>query len=184
MAHLRPGQCITPRTLTSIQGAPIEIPDPDRLVHLQFRRFAGCPICNLHVRSVARRHAEIEAAGIREVVVFHSTVDAMLEHQSALPFATVADPAKRLYLEFGVAASLWSVLDPRTWPAALRGALIHRLGDLKPPTGGRLGLPADLLIASDGRVIAAHYGAYADDQWSVDTLLHHARSAPAASHGA
>jgi len=32
------------------------IPEPDGLVHLQFRRFAGCPVCNLHLRSFASRH--------------------------------------------------------------------------------------------------------------------------------
>ena len=39
------------------------------------------------------------------------------------------------------------------------------------PTGGSLGLPADLLIGSDGRVVATKYGVHADDQWSVDELL-------------
>jgi hypothetical protein len=39
------------------------------------------------------------------------------------------------------------------------------------PHGGRFGLPADFLIASDGRVIASHYGEYVDDQWSVDDVL-------------
>jgi hypothetical protein len=28
------------------------------------RRFAGCPICNLHLREIARRHDELVAAGI------------------------------------------------------------------------------------------------------------------------
>ncbi|MEE3918755.1 hypothetical protein V2I01_10735 [Micromonospora sp. BRA006-A] len=53
-------------------GTGVDLPDPDRLIHLQFRRFAGCPVCNLHLRSIVRRHAEIEAAGVREVVLFHS----------------------------------------------------------------------------------------------------------------
>jgi hypothetical protein len=39
------------------------------------------------------------------------------------------------------------------------------------PAGGRLGLPADFLIASDGRVLALKYGSHAYDQWSVDELL-------------
>jgi hypothetical protein len=39
------------------------------------------------------------------------------------------------------------------------------------PEGGRLGLPADFLIAPDGRVLAEKYGAHVDDQWSVDELL-------------
>jgi hypothetical protein len=32
-------------------------------------------------------------------------------------------------------------------------------------------LPADFLIGSDGRVLAAKFGRHADDQWSVDELL-------------
>ena len=39
-----------------------------------------------------------------------------------------------------------------------------------------LGLPADFLIAPDGRVLAAHYGSHADDQWSLDELLALART--------
>ncbi|MGC1212561.1 MAG: hypothetical protein WA890_14980 [Micromonospora sp.] len=39
------------------------------------------------------------------------------------------------------------------------------------PHGGRFGLPADLLIAPDGRVVAAKYGEHVYDQWSVDELL-------------
>ena len=39
------------------------------------------------------------------------------------------------------------------------------------PHGGRLGLPADVLIGPEGRVVAVLHGAHADDQWSVDQLL-------------
>ncbi|HMZ13123.1 MAG TPA: AhpC/TSA family protein, partial [Mycobacterium sp.] len=35
-----------------MDGASIRVPGPGRL-HLQFRRFAGCPICSLHLRSFA-----------------------------------------------------------------------------------------------------------------------------------
>lgn len=43
------------------------------------------------------------------------------------------------------------------------------------PHGGRLGLPADFLIASDGRVLACKYGQHVYDQWSVDEILALAR---------
>jgi len=39
------------------------------------------------------------------------------------------------------------------------------------PTGGQLGVPADFLVASNGRVVAAKYGQHAYDQWSIDELL-------------
>jgi hypothetical protein len=39
------------------------------------------------------------------------------------------------------------------------------------PQGGSLGLPADFLIAGDGRVLACKYGQHAADHWSVAELL-------------
>lgn len=167
------------RTLVSIAELPIRVPDPDRLVHLQFRRFAGCPVCNLHLRSFVLRHDEVEAAGIREVVVFHSTASDLREHAADLPFAVIADPDKRLYVEFGVESARRALLDPRAWLPIVRSVArglwgVVREGRPMPPInphGGRFGLPADFLIASDGRVLACKYGDHAYDQWSVDELL-------------
>jgi peroxiredoxin len=184
-AHrLTAADVVTPRLLTTIRSARILVPAPDVLTHLQFRRYAGCPICNVHLRSVARRHDEIVAAGIREIAVFHSSAEDMLPHQGELPFAVVADPGRELYSAFGVESSpravlhprAWSaVLHPRTWSAVLRGI---RAGGSPAPARGdsALGLPADFLIHPDGRVAAAKYGRHADDQWSVDELLQLART--------
>jgi peroxiredoxin len=105
MPRLSTGDTIAPRVLTTIRSEAVAIPDPQCLVHLQFRRYAGCPICNIHLRSLARRHADIRDAGIREVAVFHSPAEDMLPHQGDLPFAVIADPQRRLYAEFGVERS-------------------------------------------------------------------------------
>ncbi|MGW7527825.1 peroxiredoxin-like family protein [Streptomyces sp. NPDC054783] len=175
---LRPGSQLGPRELTPVSGPPLPVPDPDRLVHLQFRRFAGCPVCNLHLRSFVRRHAEIGAAGIQEVVVFHSRAEELREHTADLPFAVVADPDKRLYAEFGVESAPRALLDPRVWGPIVRAVLrsawaILRGRERAPsrPHGGRLGLPADFLIAADGSVLAVKYGRHAYDQWEVEELL-------------
>src|SRR5258708_1737413 len=64
-----PGDTVPTLTLKSIHGADVSIPDPKaKWVHLQFRRFAGCPICNLHLQSFIARNQEIVSAGIQEVV--------------------------------------------------------------------------------------------------------------------
>jgi peroxiredoxin len=157
--------------LTTIDGTDVAVPSRDAIVHLQFRRFAGCPICNLHVRDVAHRHQEIADAGIVEVAVFHSAAEELRRYQADLPFAVVADPDRKLYKEFGVESSIRSVLHPRAWRAAARGM---RWTDARGAAGigeGHLGKPADFLIAADGTVRACKYGAHADDQWSVDEIL-------------
>lgn len=172
------GSFFPPLELRAIDGSTVPVPASDgALLHLQFRRYAGCPICHLHLRSIARRHDEIVAAGVREVVVFHSTREELLAvHRQ--PFAVVADPERNLYRRFGVEASPRSMLDPRAWPAALR-ALATRASrnPVAGVGGGALGLPADFLFGGDGRIVAAKYGEHADDQWSVDEILSLARSA-------
>ncbi|MET0236080.1 MAG: peroxiredoxin-like family protein [Kibdelosporangium sp.] len=163
------------REFTSVTGGTVSVPDRTRLVHLQFRRFAGCPVCNLHLQSIVRRHDEITAAGIREVVIFHSSTDELREHTAGLPFAVIADPEKQLYREFGVETGLRAVLSPRAWPVIIR-AIGRTIASRQPmpsarQSNGRLGLPADFLIAPDGTVLASRRGKHIYDQWSVDELL-------------
>ena len=152
----------------------MQIPDHENLVHLQFRRYAGCPVCNLHMRTIARRHDEILASGIREVVVFHSKVETMLEFQNLLPFAAIADPEKRLYAKFGAdrKMSTLAALNPRTWLAAInalaRAPTLHGAGGVGEETSG---LPGEFLIGSNGKILASKYGKRVDDHWSVDELL-------------
>jgi hypothetical protein len=110
-------------------------------------------VCNLHLRSMSRRHDEITAAGVREVVVFHST-PALRPHTYDLPFAVVADPDKRLYAEFAAESSARSLLDPRAWPAIVRAIAASTSAWLRGrqplptvrPAGGRYGLPVDVLV--------------------------------------
>ncbi|HEY1969331.1 MAG TPA: peroxiredoxin-like family protein [Pseudonocardia sp.] len=174
------GDTVKPRTLTSIHDAPVSIPDSAHLVHLQFRRFAGCPICNTHLRQIAQRHDDIQAAGIREVVVFHSSAAAMLPYHAELPFDTIADPDKTLYAEFGVKESIRALGSLRAARASIRGIprAVHT-GGIRGATGvgeRHLGQPADFLIDQHGRIIDRKYGNHAYDQWSVDELLHRAQT--------
>ena len=74
-AQLVAGDRFTPRRLQSLRGESVPVPDAARLVHLQLRRYAGCPICSLHLRAFVHRHPELGAAGVREVVVFHSSAE-------------------------------------------------------------------------------------------------------------
>jgi peroxiredoxin len=188
-AKARVGDAFPHLTLTASSGQLVTVPDPaGNFVHLQLRRFAGCPICNLHLRSIVARHDEIRSHAIQEVVVFHSTAAELVKHETELPFPLIPDPERELYRRLGVEHRPKSLLCARALRAAIagEGAAIGKrstkrgpLGPLK-PTGGRFGLPADFLIAPDGRVAAVKYGQDAYDQWTVDQLLDHAaHSAPA-----
>jgi peroxiredoxin len=171
-SRLRIGQVFTHCDLPTLRGATVHIPDAQRLVHLQMRRYAGCPICSLHLRSFVRRKDELEQAGIREVVVFHSSAQELRKVHADLPFDVVPDPARDLYRALGVTTSPRALLDPRGLYAVARAALASASPD--PTAGmrdGSFGLPADFLVSPDGIVRALKYGVHADDQWSVDEVL-------------
>lgn len=174
-AVLNPGDKVNARTLKTIEGADVALPAADGLVHLQFRRFAGCPICSLHMHEVASRHNEITKAGVAEVVIFHSSADRLRRFVADLPFAVVADPKRTLYDEFGVHNSIRGVLNRNVARAVGRGMRqpqsVRSLAGSLGPTENHLGMPADFLIGPDGAVVARKYGEHADDQWSVDELL-------------
>lgn len=179
MARKTAGQQLAGIALPTLAGAPVAIPDATRMTHVQFLRFAGCPVCHLHLRSFINRRDELTAAGVVEVVVFHSTAEELAKYESELPFSAVPDPSKQLYRDFGVEASARALLDPRVWWSIIRGlatAVWNAARGRAPmapfaPRGGELGLPADLLIAPTGSIVAAKYGAHAGDQWTVDDVL-------------
>jgi peroxiredoxin len=177
---LATGDLIPSCKFMDAEGHDIQIPDPTRLVHLQFRRFAGCLFCNIHLRSFETRHDEIAAAEIREVVVFRSTSE-RAQHHCGSPYTVILDPTGELYRAFGVEFGTSAVFGPHTILIALKnfvpGLLQRRIG--LPPSGQRtealLGIPADFLVGTDGRLVACEYGNHANDGWSVDELLARAR---------
>lgn len=164
----RSGETFPTMLMEAVTGETINLPDPKRLVHLQFRRFVDCPICNTHIAEFRKRAQEIEAAGIKEVIVFHSSPKSIRSYQKDVPFSMVGDPKKVLYKDFGVETSL-GFARPKALGAAMRGILHGHFGLRL--AGGPLGLPADFLIAPSGRISAVKYGTHAYDQWSVDELL-------------
>ena len=62
---LSPGNSIDPFIVRTIHGKEVSIPDREgRWTHLQFRRFAGCPICNLHLQTfIIGRSSGVQNAG-------------------------------------------------------------------------------------------------------------------------
>ncbi len=170
MSKRQSGDLITNRVWQDVQGNQIIIPTPTGLTHLQFRRYSGCAVCNLHLQSFISRQQELRTAGINEIVIFNSARERILEDMAESPLPIIADPRKYLYSEFGVETSPLAVFNPRVWLPAIKGAL--KFGVQLPRDQETMnGLPADFLIDSQGKIIAAHYGTHAYDQWSIEELL-------------
>jgi peroxiredoxin len=155
--------------LTTLSHGTITVPGLG-YTHLQFRRFAGCPVCNLHLRSFAQGIDRLTAAHVQTVAFFHSSAELMRPYQGDLPFPTVPDADRVFYRSFGVERSLLAVAHPRVMVKALHGLVS---APSNPFAGGteQTGLPADFLIDGDGTIVALHYGRHADDQWSLDEVI-------------
>ena len=184
------GDPVPVREMVGVAGQVISLVPATGVVHLQFVRFAGCPICNLHLRRFAGRASELASAGIVEIVVFHSSAEELMKYEAELPFPAVPDPDKRLYGLFGVETSPRAVADPRVWGDAVWGLVTdarraRKTGAPMPPARprhGEFGLPADFLIGREGVIIAAKRGLHAADQWDVDDVLRLARYGPNELH--
>src|SRR5437660_5577831 len=150
----KPGDIVPATTLESVTGESIKLPDPNRLVHLQLRRFVDCPICNTHIAEMRGRAREIEAAGIKEVIVFHSSARSIRSYQNDVPFGLVGDPKKALSKEFGVKSSL-GFISLKSLGAAMRG-IAHGHFGLR-LSGGPFGLPGDFLIVPSVRIKAVKF---------------------------
>jgi peroxiredoxin len=173
--RLRPGDLAPPIRTTSVHGSEVTVRDPlGVLTHVQFLRFAGCPVCNLHLQEFIKRDAELDAAGIREIVLFHSAANFIDDYYADVPFAMIADPRREIYVRYRVERSPWAILSPRAWPGLVKGYRLKKAGKIDSTT---LGLPADFLINSSGQIVNCAYGAHSSDQWSVNDVIRFARPA-------
>ena len=169
------GERLPPLQFMDLHRNAVDLPRP-QLVHLQFRRFAGCPVCNLHVQTFARADQQLKNAAVLTVAFFHSTAAQMAPYQGKLPFPCVPDAERRWYRYFGVERSLAAVVHPRVIGAALKGLLT---APSNPFVGGlqQTGLPADFMVDRDNVIVATRYGSHANDHWSVDEVLSLAQAA-------
>lgn len=162
------GHVLEPLHLTDASGRAWDVPGSAPL-HLQLRRFAGCPACTLHLAAYAGRIDEVRAAGLESLVVFRSSRAAVEPHAGSLPFPLIPDPDGRLYARFGARSSVRAVSDPRAWGHLAAG--VRQGVSLPEQLGASLILPVDAIVDRDGTVLALHRAAHAGDGWSVDELL-------------
>lgn len=133
--------------------------DDQHPILLSFHRHAGCPPCNLRVREHILAKKELDRYGVRLLGVFESPAESIrrdLAHGD-VPFPILPDSDRRLYKLYSVAPSL---------PGFLRSFLIKPLYSMKAIFKHRYipkfaevttMMPAEFLIAPDGRIILSRY---------------------------
>jgi peroxiredoxin len=169
MKRLRRGDAAPHFDSVTLDGAPIHAPAAEWML-LSFLRYASCPMCNLRVRELSNTAAELESRGIRWVAVFHSPASRLERYFSGTKRQhIVADPHKEFYARYGCERSwfglLLSVLVPSFWWRFVQATVLGYWGGAI--DNSFHSMPADFLIAPDGRIRIAHYGKHIGDHVPV-----------------
>lgn len=157
--------------LESLEGTRLDCRRPTAPAVVLFTRYAGCPVCQVHVGRVAEAMPDFRARSCGVWMVFQSAPEllqaAMAEWKPG--FSAVADPGARLYDAFGVEASVAGYVHPRSLVALLRAvAAGKRHGRFE---GRETQLPAAFVLDPGGTIVFAHYGRDVGDEAPVATLL-------------
>jgi peroxiredoxin len=142
-------------------------------VYLAFERNAGCPVCNLHTHHLLRESQYFADHNIKVLLIYESPVAKMIEYlgENTYPFSFISDPQNTLYNNYGVERSVLKVM------AGIFHGLMDKVSQgtklFKKPMkqDGHLNrIPAEFIIAENGKVILAHYGRFVSDHLSIEVL--------------
>jgi thioredoxin-dependent peroxiredoxin len=139
-------------------GQPVRLAElKGRPVLLSFMRYASCPMCNLRVRELVLAHERLAREGLVMLLVFQSSAASMRQHvgRQDAPFALIPDPDMALYRLYEVERGWAGLLAPGN---LLQAARALAKGFLPGRVDGPVDrLPADFLIAPDGRIELTFY---------------------------
>jgi peroxiredoxin len=169
--ELRVGVRAPALVMEALDGSRLDCGQPGGAVVVSFTRYAGCPVCQLHVGRVAAAMPEFRARSCAVWMVFQSTPERLQPAMDGWQpgFAAVADPAARWYDAFGVGPKLAGYVYPRSLRALGRAMLASkRHGRFE---GRETQMPADFVIDRAGRIAFAHYGRDVGDHAAAATLL-------------
>jgi thioredoxin-dependent peroxiredoxin len=142
-----------------------------RKVLLSFYRYASCPLCNMRVNQMIRRHAAWQAAGLEMIGVFQSPARDIRRYvgRQDAPFPIVPDATMQFYRRYGVETS-WLGMIKGSGRLGLIGTAMAK-GFVPGRTNGPIHrVPADFLIDETGRLALCFYGRDAGDHLDFATI--------------
>jgi peroxiredoxin len=175
LVRIQPQQTAPPFTAPTAQGGVVTLQQfAGKPLLLKFHRYASCPMCNLKLHDFARHYPALHERGLEAVAFFHTPVEQIRAHagRRKYPFALAADPEFQIYRRYGVQTSWsrlgFSVVLPSFYWDWLR-AMRHGFWGGMPPWQ-LAKIPADFLIAPDGRILLAHYGRHIGDHLPISDI--------------
>jgi lipoprotein signal peptidase/peroxiredoxin len=153
-----------------------------------FYRYATCPLCAEHLRSIQAVIERAQRAGVQVLAVYESQPEefgrtecgataALLE---SMRIPLISDPERRLYRAFRTRRNRWAVAFPGTLITLFKA---RRSGFKQGKIEGDLGqLPAHFLIDADGVIAKAFYGESFVDHIDLVEVDEFVGSSPRSAH--
>jgi len=145
----------------------------DKHVVLVFRRYAGCPLCQLSMAELKNKYQEFKQRDA-EIIVFVQSPKKTLEQQGVegFPFAIIPDPEEKYYELYGVGSgNIFDVINPDVIRKGIRATLKgHVQGKME---GNAWQLPGDFIVSKEGLLMLARVGENVGDGLSAEKLLSH-----------
>lgn len=170
--RMQPGQIAPDFTINDIFGNPVRLQAfRGKKILLSFYRYASCPLCNLRINELIKRHSQFQQNGLEIIAVFQSSVDSIREYvgKQDAPFPIIADPDQILYRSYGVTPSWW-----KFFKAIMRIREIFQsftLGYLPGKIDGNITMvPADFLIDENINISIAYYGKDIGDHLPINHI--------------
>lgn len=158
--RLVPGEKIKNIVLPAIDGSTFDMDLVEgKPVMISFLRFATCPFCNLRVHELVKRFDEF-GEDFTIIAIFDSSLEHLTKHASGhkAPFPILADQENKYYREYGIEKSLYGMLKGMIlrFPTLMKGLLQGYLPNIF--KGSLITMPADFLVAREGRIQTVYYG--------------------------
>lgn len=169
--RLKPGTGAPDFTADAWNGTTLKLSDyAGKKVWLAFFRYASCPLCNLRVHDIIRRHDEFTSKGVQVLAVFQSPKESISGYvgKQAPPFPLISDPEEKLYRIYGLESGLGAYLSPGNLPHLARAAKEGFMSTYS--EGTRTRIPGDFLIGPDGVIQAVYYGEKISDHIPFETV--------------
>jgi len=155
-------------------GMSVSLPLKGSWTLLSFLRYASCPACNLRVRELRHRDAELRSANVQWFAVFHSPEWRLQRHMPEDAWKHVLPDAD------GALGNRYRTT--RSWGGLVLSVLIPSFywAYVKTMVFGYWGgaidrwfhtMPADFLIDPSGALVLVRYGRHIMDHTSVDDIL-------------
>ena len=162
-------------TVRDVMGNTVSLKNfHGKKVYLVFMRFAGCPVCNLHVHSLLKQAENFKNKNISVVLVYESSPEIMREYLEGenYPFTFIADPQDQLYNLYSVESSMLKIMAGMFHGLMKKFFAGNKLFKKKIVMDGKQNrLPAEFLIDEQGRLSMVHYSNFLGDNLPGERLL-------------